>query len=69
MLVARLSFTDEYDGERVAVLRGRSRVEEGHELAQRYPWRFEPVQPRETLLGMTLTRNAGFREKVKGLAA
>jgi hypothetical protein len=63
MLVARLSFTDEYDGERVAVFRGSTRVDEDHELAERWPHRFEAVAPEETLLGMSLTRDAKFRER------
>jgi hypothetical protein len=49
MLVARRSFTyvDSFDGERKAVHPGRTRVAEEHELAQRFPLRFEPVRMRE----------------------
>jgi hypothetical protein len=49
MLVARRSFTyvDSLDGKRKAVHRGRTRVAEEHELAQRFPLRFEPVRMRE----------------------
>jgi hypothetical protein len=47
MLVARRSFVATYDGRQVAVHRGRTRVAEGHELALRFPLRFEPVNMRE----------------------
>jgi hypothetical protein len=43
MLVARISFTADYDGKRIAIHRERSRVAEDHELARRYPERFEPA--------------------------
>ena len=49
MLVARQSFTyvDGFDGERKAVHRGRTRVSPDHELAFRYPHRWEPVDRRQ----------------------
>ena len=49
MLVARQSFSyvDSFDRERKAVHRGITRVAEGHELARRFPLRFEPVRMRE----------------------
>jgi len=49
MLVARRSFSyvDPFDGEKKAVHRGRTRVAEEHELARRFPLRFEPVRMRE----------------------
>jgi len=43
MLVARQSFTCEYDGQTIPVHRGKTRVADDHELARRYPQRFEPV--------------------------
>jgi hypothetical protein len=48
MLEARQSFSyvDPYDGERKAVHRGITRVSSDHELAQRYPARFEPLPDR-----------------------
>ena len=50
MLVATQSFsyTDPFDGEKKAIHRGKSRVVDGHELARRFPHRFEPVNTRET---------------------
>jgi hypothetical protein len=47
MLVARRSFVATYDGRKVAVHRGRTRVSADHELARRFPLRFEPVRMRE----------------------
>ena len=49
MLVARRSFTyvDPFDDELKAVHRGRTRVVEGHELALRFPLRFEKANMRE----------------------
>jgi hypothetical protein len=47
MLVARRSFVATYDGRQVAVHRDRTRVAEGHELALRFPLRFEKVNMRE----------------------
>jgi len=47
MLVARQSFTCEYDGQTIPVHRGRTRVADDHELAKRYPQRFEPVPEHE----------------------
>jgi hypothetical protein len=47
MLVARRSFVATYDGREVAVHRGRTRVAERHELALRFPLRFEKVNMRE----------------------
>ena len=49
MLVARQSFTCEYDGQTIPVHRGRTRIADDHELAQRYPGRFEPVPEHEQL--------------------
>jgi hypothetical protein len=49
MLRALQSFTSEYDGRTVAVHRGKTRVASDHELAQRYPQRFEPVPEHEQL--------------------
>jgi hypothetical protein len=48
MLVATQSFAyvDPFDGERKAVHRGRTRIAEDHELARRFPLRFEPVNRR-----------------------
>ena len=46
-LVARQSFSAIYDGQPVAVHRGVSRVSDDHELARRFPLRFEPVHLRE----------------------
>jgi hypothetical protein len=36
-----------YDGERIAVHRGTTRISEDHDLARRFPHRFEPVRMRE----------------------
>jgi hypothetical protein len=49
MLVATHSFSyvDPFDGEKKAVHRGRTRIAEGHPLATRFPFRFEPVNRRE----------------------
>ena len=47
MLVARQSFSAVYDGKPVAVHRGRTRIADDHELARRFPLRFEPVRMRE----------------------
>jgi hypothetical protein len=47
MLVARRSFVATYDGRQVAVHRGQTRVAEQHELATRFPLRFEPVDRRQ----------------------
>jgi hypothetical protein len=49
MLVARQSFSyvDGFDRERKAVHRGTTRIAENHELAMRFPHRFEPVRMRE----------------------
>jgi hypothetical protein len=49
MLVARQSFVCEYDGEALAVHRGNTRVADDHELARRYPMRFEPVPEHEQM--------------------
>ena len=47
MFVAVRSFVATYDGRQVAVHAGRTRVTGDHELARRYPLRFEPVRMRE----------------------
>jgi hypothetical protein len=49
MLIARQSFSyvDPFDGERKAVHRGVTRVAPDHELARRFPHRFEAVNMRE----------------------
>jgi hypothetical protein len=47
MLVATQSFSAVYDGERIAVHRGTTRISEDHELARRFPHRFTPVKMRE----------------------
>jgi hypothetical protein len=47
MLVAKRSFVAAYESKPVAVHRGRTRLAEGHELARRFPLRFEPVNMRE----------------------
>jgi len=47
MLVARQSFVAVYNGEPVAVHRGRTRVAADHELACRFPHRFEEVPTRQ----------------------
>ena len=47
MLVARQSFSAVYDGEPVAVHRGTTRIADDHELARRFPHRFEPVNMRK----------------------
>lgn len=43
MLVATSTFTADYDGETVEIDRGRTRVADDHDLARRFPDRFEPV--------------------------
>ena len=43
MLRALQSFTTEYAGRTVAVHRGSTRVADDHELAKRFPRRFEPL--------------------------
>jgi hypothetical protein len=49
MLVANQSFSyvDPFDGQTKAVHRGRTRVAEGHDLARRFPHRFEPIELRD----------------------
>jgi hypothetical protein len=47
MLVARQSFSAVHDGKPVAVHRGRTRIADDHELARRFPHRWEPVNRRE----------------------
>lgn len=49
MLVARQSFSyvDSFDGQRKPVHRGITRIANDHELARRFPLRFEPVNMRE----------------------
>jgi len=47
MLEATQSWTCEYDGKRIAIHRGRSRVADGHQLAHRFPHRFTPVPARQ----------------------
>ncbi len=46
MLVATRTFVAEVDGGREPILKGRTYVVEGHELAQRYPDAFAPAGPR-----------------------
>jgi hypothetical protein len=57
MLRALQSFTTEYGGRTVAVHRGSTRVADDHELAKRFPRRFEPLPDDE----QTRYRGACYR--------
>jgi len=43
IFVARESFVCDYDGRRVSIVRGRTRVREGHPIMQGREHKFEPL--------------------------